>query len=273
MISRQRLIIIFSLYLGIFLLMFIPGQSHAKWMEVDVVTFGHTEKGTVTINTKYSAQTGSVPLSGGVEQNHYSNRVNGYGSPTTVQTALVVGAGSQVDFAGLTILKEPAKPSGECHDHGHAPGILVVEPCPPSDCIDGIPFSRLMAKETIGTGYTEAAGNTFESFAGAGGSWILVKETAHETVASTSGGEVYLMVDSRGCGQFKAGLASEFVRVVVPPEEAKEQGLLDPSQILFAEPSEPGTQSFSKNIRYTGRYTGYLEGVVGPPEGVAGPSE
>lgn len=263
MLFWKNLKIMSSLYFGICLLMFIPGQSLAQWMHVDVVSFGYTDKGIASVKTNYTAQKGSVAEEGS-EQNQYMNKVIGYGSPTTVQSGIVIGAGSQVDFAGLTIYKEPAKPPGKCQDD--APMLLVVEKCPPSDCDDQVLASKLLAVEKIGTGYAKSEGNVFEVFAGAGGSMILVNETAHETVASTRGGEVFYFVDSKGEGIFKAGLASDYVRVVVPPEEAKSLGEpIDVSGGLFADLPEPGSQSFRKNIQYTGRYTGYLEGVVAPP--------
>jgi hypothetical protein len=220
------------------LMMALPGISGAQQsMTVNVTSATSTENGSASLKTDYTSRVG-VSGTGVVEQNQYSNKVFGVGSPTTVIAEFATNGDHEIGFAGLTILKDP-------EGKGTA--------------------TMLQALEKIGTGYEGLNG----SFAAAGGSEIKVTETEHSTTASTKGGGVYYLVESSGVGMIKVGVAGEFCSECAPvPEIAKKGGIncLQTSPGRIGQSLEPGSQSARMNVEYSGRYKSFFEGTIAPPK-------
>lgn len=232
-------------YLGIFLIALVPAQAAAQWMAIDMNTTGSTQNGHVAVNTAYDARVGAG-IDPQVRQNQYVNKVQGFGSPITVANEFSTNPESEIAAAGLFILKLPAEG----------------------------PFSSLTATEKIGTESVKTDLGMIEYFAGAGGSWILVTETEHATAGSTEGGKTYYLVQSAGLGTMSAGLAGDFVRLEGPPPATAAELLSLCAQMgLFpvkgGQPvvaaQDPGAQRFTTQVRYSGCYSGRIEGIIAPP--------
>lgn len=244
--NRKMLCVNLLKYLVIFLFALVPAQAAAQWMKIDVNTAGSTQNGHVAVNTAYDARVGAG-IDPQVRQNQYVNRVLGFGSPTAVANEFSTNPESEIAAAGLFILKLPA---------------------------DSPFFSSLTATEKIGTESVKTDLGMIEYFAGAGGSWILVTETEHATTGSTEGGKTYYLVQSAGLGTMSAGLAGDFVRVEGPPPATAEDllslcaemGLIPVKggqPVVAAQ--DPGAQRFTTQVRYSGRYSGIIEGIIAPP--------
>jgi len=232
------------------LMMALPGISGAQeFMTVKMTSGFSTENGSSSVKTNYESLVVHSPEVG-VEQNQYSNKVLGVGGSTTVLAEFAANGNSEIDLAGLTILKDPG---------GKGTGTMLK-------ATEGGKQSAgmLLALEKIGTENVSLSG----SFAAAGGSQIIVTETEHSTTASTKGGGVYYLVESSGVGTIKAGVASE-VCVAPPPETVKKGGiddlLLSVNGIGKAQ-VPAGSQSARMNVEYCGQYKGFFEGIIARPK-------
>jgi len=234
------------------LMMALPGIIGAQeFMTVKMTSGFSTENGSSSVKTNYESLVVHSPEVG-VEQNQYSNKVLGVGGSTTVLAEFAANGNSEIDLAGLTILKGPReKETGTM--------LKAMEGGKQS-------AGMLLALEKIGTENVSLSG----SFAAAGGSQIIVTETEHSTTASTKGGGVYYLVESSGVGTIKAGVASEVsVECAPPPATVKKGGiddlLLSVNGIGKAQ-VPAGSQSARMNVEYCGQYKGFFEGIIARPK-------
>lgn len=232
-----RKMVLWGFFFG--LMMAFPHISGAQdnYMVVNFTSAISTENGRASVKTNYESQTGDS-IETGVQKNQYLNDVLGIGSPSTVIAEFVTNGNAEIAFAGLIILKDPAK--------GNA--------------------TILIALEKIGTGASTPNG----AFQGAGGSEIRVTETEHSTTGSTQGGGVSYLVESSGVGTLKAGMVGEYcTECAKPPPEVVAKGGMGALQMNLqdiAQSVKPGSQSAKMNVEFSGKYKGFFEGIVAPPK-------
>ena len=233
------------------LMMALPGISGAQeFMTVKMTSGFSTENGSSSVKTNYESLVVHSPEVG-VEQNQYSNKVLGVGGSTTVLAEFASNGNSEIDLAGLTILKDPG---------GKGTGTML-------NALPGEKESvgMVQALEKIGTGNTSLSG----SFGAAGGSEIRVTETDHSTTASTKGGGVYYLVESSGVGMIAAGVVSAVCVDCKPCPETVRKGEIDVLRMnpyLIGRGQDPGTQSASLHVEYNGQYKGFFEAIIARPK-------